>query len=91
MSERHISNVSAILIDANFDMKSATVHISLEDGSKAEITGPMPDVQPIFDALINFMYAAEEADEADCDDEDDGAALASASFGTDEDYGGPMQ
>ena len=29
----------------------------------------------------------DEEDEADCDDSDDGYALASAGFGTDEDYG----
>ena len=30
----------------------------------------------------------DEYDEPDCDDSDDGYALASAGFGTDEDYGG---
>lgn len=37
--------------------------------------------------LLHYLDAEDE-EEADCDDSDDGYALASAGFGTDEDYGG---
>lgn len=39
---------------------------------------------------IDFVYDVMESEDAryDCDDSDDGYALASAGFGTDEDYGG---
>jgi hypothetical protein len=35
-----------------------------------------------------FFLDEEEDEDMDCDDSDDGYALASAGFGTDEDYGG---
>ncbi len=35
-----------------------------------------------------FLDEDEEDEDWDCDDSDDGYALASAGFGTDEDYGG---
>lgn len=35
----------------------------------------------------NDILDEDEEDELDCDDSDDGYALASAGFGTDEDYG----
>lgn len=39
---------------------------------------------------IDLVYDVMESEDAryDCDDSDDGYALASAGFGTDEDYGG---
>lgn len=42
------------------------------------------------DCGMQFSYVdeVEDEDEVDCDDSDDGQALASAGFGTDEDYGG---
>ena len=41
------------------------------------------------DLVYDVMDAVEERDARyDCDDSDDGYALASAGFGTDEDYGG---
>ena len=36
----------------------------------------------------NYLDDEEEEEEPDCDDSDDGYALASAGWGTDEDYGG---
>ena len=40
-------------------------------------------------AHANEFFLEEDEDyDADCDDGDDGYALASAGFGTDEDYGG---
>lgn len=42
---------------------------------------------------IDFVYDVMESEDAryDCDDSDDGYALASAGFGTDEDYGGTAE
>ena len=38
--------------------------------------------------LLYYLDAEDEEEDVDCDDGDDGYALASAGFGTDEDYGG---
>ena len=48
------------------------------------------DVEDMLDANELSARFHEDADEEDfdCDDGDDGYALASAGFGTDEDYGG---
>ncbi len=47
------------------------------------------DVADMAHANEFFLYEDEEdEDYEDCDDSDDGYALASAGFGTDEDYGG---
>ena len=43
------------------------------------------DVEDMMQA--NDILDEDEEDELDCDDSDDGYALASAGFGTDEDYG----
>jgi hypothetical protein len=43
------------------------------------------DVKDMMQA--NDILDEDEEDELDCDDSDDGYALASAGFGTDEDYG----
>lgn len=37
--------------------------------------------------LANDLLLGEDEDDMDCDDSDDGYALASAGFGSDEDYG----
>ena len=37
--------------------------------------------------LLYYLDAEDEEEDVDCDDSDDGYALASAGFGTDEDYG----
>ncbi len=38
--------------------------------------------------LLYYLEPEEEEEDIDCDDGDDGYALASAGWGTDEDYGG---
>lgn len=66
-------------------------------GQSICFTGPLIDLMPMFDELAQAMKP--EGPDADIEDlsdlldydEDDGEALASAGFGTDEDYGGPMQ
>ena len=45
------------------------------------------DVEDMLDAN-ELSERFEDEDDFDCDDGDDGYALASAGFGTDEDYGG---
>ncbi len=45
------------------------------------------DVADMAHANEFFLDEDEEDEEWDCDDSDDGYALASAGFGTDEDYG----
>jgi hypothetical protein len=46
------------------------------------------DVADMAHANEFFLDEEEDEDYEDCDDSDDGYALASAGFGTDEDYGG---
>ncbi len=58
----------------------------------AFLEGEIAALEEIIDKMSNEQMAAEgwskiEADNADCDDSDDAFALASAGFGTDEDYG----
>ena len=47
------------------------------------------DVEDMLDANeLSERFQEEDEEDFDCDDGDDGYALASAGFGTDEDYGG---
>jgi hypothetical protein len=46
------------------------------------------DVEDMLDANELSERFMDEEEDIDCDDGDDGYALASAGFGTDEDYGG---
>jgi hypothetical protein len=47
------------------------------------------DVEDMLDANeLSERFMDEDEEDFDCDDGDDGYALASAGFGTDEDYGG---
>jgi hypothetical protein len=46
------------------------------------------DVKDMMESNEFILEEDEDEDDMDCDDSDDGYALASAGFGTDEDYGG---
>ncbi len=53
--------------------------------------GPIKDMIDLdsinWDELLDHFEDEDEEEEPDCDDSDDGYALSSAGFGTDEDYG----
>ena len=66
------------LISAEAVAEMALAYMSEDD---------VKDMMQANDILDEDEEDEDEEDEADCDDSDDGYALASAGFGTDEDYG----
>lgn len=79
-----IEGVGEIGIDTEASPGNGQYYVKLYDGSY-DACGFETEQE----ALAELEYASEEIDfpEIDCDDSDDGYALASAGFGTDEDYG----
>ena len=79
-----IDGVGEIGIDTEASPGIGQYYVKLYDGSY-DACGFETEQE----ALAELEYASEDIDfeEADCDDSDDGYALASAGFGTDEDYG----
>ncbi len=80
---RHYTNllyqaVEDGLIDAKSVMEMAMSYMSEDE---------VHDMMRVND-LLYYLEPEEEEEEVDSDDGDDGYALASAGFGTDEDYGG---
>jgi predicted HTH domain antitoxin len=66
--------------ELHMDIQDAINEGKLSFGRIAEIYGvSRADVEAIYDEMMCM--------DMDCDDSDDGYALASAGFGTDEDYG----
>ena len=66
--------------ELHMDIQDAINEGKLSFGRIAEIYGvSRADVEAIYDEMMS--------QDMDCDDSDDGYALASAGFGTDEDYG----
>ena len=79
-----IDGVGEIGIDTEASPGNGQYYVKLYDGSY-DACGFETEQE----ALAELEYASAEIDfpEIDCDDSDDGYALASAGFGTDEDYG----
>ncbi len=76
---------TSLLMDAVEDgllSPTAVMEMALSYMSEYEVH----DMMRVNDVL--YYLEAEEEEEPDCDDSDDGYALASAGWGTDEDYGG---
>lgn len=87
-------NVEHVAIETNHDGQWTITLRTLSSHVPMILNGPACLMQPMACALTDYMAALNSAagyDETDCDDDDDGHALASAGFGTDEDYGGHMQ
>lgn len=63
------------------------IRYSLEEQYDEMPNGPLKDMVCLDEVNWDELMDHFEDEELDCDDSDDGYALASAGFGTDEDYG----
>ncbi len=79
---RKYTNLLLDAIEQGLLSPQAVVEMAVSYMSESDVE----DMMRVNDLL--YYLEPEEDEEPDCDDGDDGYALASAGFGTDEDYGG---
>lgn len=80
-AHHNIANVEIDLTDA----EEPTLFVTMDGGEQLYVTAKMALIEPLMAALADIVFHTAQPD---CDDSDDDFALASAGFGTDEDYGG---